>query len=254
MVQVTGSRYGAGDMTRLSTLVNHAARRVLIALVVASVAVGGWLMSPRFEPVDRAGRRGRLTPSPGARRDADRDADSDAPTPSRPPRPTRIRRRPRPSRTVLVPEPAARASPRRTADARPGRGASAARARRRCSRAALDARLARLRAKYGIPGVSAAILFADGSIWRGTRRRRGRRDRRPGHARHLVLGRQRVEDVHGGADPRARRGRPAVARRRGQELPAVAADRPARSPSASCSTTPAACATSTSGPASTTPC
>jgi D-alanyl-D-alanine carboxypeptidase len=35
-------------------------------------------------------------------------------------------------------------------------------------RAALDARLARLRAKNGIPGVSAAILFADGSIWRGT--------------------------------------------------------------------------------------
>ena len=31
----------------------------------------------------------------------------------------------------------------------------------------LDARLERLRAKYGIPGVSAAILFADGSIWRG---------------------------------------------------------------------------------------
>jgi D-alanyl-D-alanine carboxypeptidase len=35
-------------------------------------------------------------------------------------------------------------------------------------RVALDARLARLRAKYGLPGVSAAILFADGSIWRGT--------------------------------------------------------------------------------------
>jgi CubicO group peptidase (beta-lactamase class C family) len=33
---------------------------------------------------------------------------------------------------------------------------------------ALDARLARLRAKYGLPGVSAAIIFADGSMWRGT--------------------------------------------------------------------------------------
>ena len=31
----------------------------------------------------------------------------------------------------------------------------------------LDRRLERLRAKYGIPGISAAILFADGSIWRG---------------------------------------------------------------------------------------
>ncbi len=33
--------------------------------------------------------------------------------------------------------------------------------------AALDARLDRLRVTYGIPGVSAAIVFADGSVWRG---------------------------------------------------------------------------------------
>jgi D-alanyl-D-alanine carboxypeptidase len=35
-------------------------------------------------------------------------------------------------------------------------------------RAALDVSLERFRVKYGLPGVSAAILFADGSIWRGT--------------------------------------------------------------------------------------
>lgn len=34
-------------------------------------------------------------------------------------------------------------------------------------RAALDARLEGLRARYGIPGVSVAIIFADGSVWRG---------------------------------------------------------------------------------------
>jgi D-alanyl-D-alanine carboxypeptidase len=34
-------------------------------------------------------------------------------------------------------------------------------------RAALDVRLERLRAKYGIPGISASILFADGSVWHG---------------------------------------------------------------------------------------
>jgi D-alanyl-D-alanine carboxypeptidase len=34
-------------------------------------------------------------------------------------------------------------------------------------RAALDARLERIRAKYGIPGISASILFADGSVWHG---------------------------------------------------------------------------------------
>jgi D-alanyl-D-alanine carboxypeptidase len=35
-------------------------------------------------------------------------------------------------------------------------------------RAALDARLARLRATYGIPGVSATIRFGDGSVWHGS--------------------------------------------------------------------------------------
>lgn len=35
-------------------------------------------------------------------------------------------------------------------------------------RAALDAQLARLRAKTGIPGISAAILFPDGTTWLGT--------------------------------------------------------------------------------------
>ena len=93
-------------------------------------------------------------------------------------------------------------------------------------RDALDARLTRLRAKYGLPGVSAAIMFADGSIWRGTDGDADVATGVPGHARHLVLGRQRLEDVHRRAHPRARRGRPAVARRLGQGLPAVAADRP----------------------------
>src|SRR4029079_3453172 len=32
-------------------------------------------------------------------------------------------------------------------------------------RAALSARLERIRAKYGIPGITASILFADGSVW-----------------------------------------------------------------------------------------
>jgi CubicO group peptidase (beta-lactamase class C family) len=35
-------------------------------------------------------------------------------------------------------------------------------------RTALSLRLDSLRATYGLPGISAAILFADGSIWRGT--------------------------------------------------------------------------------------
>ena len=35
-------------------------------------------------------------------------------------------------------------------------------------RAELDASLERVRAKHGMPGVSAAIMFADGSIWQGS--------------------------------------------------------------------------------------
>jgi D-alanyl-D-alanine carboxypeptidase len=38
----------------------------------------------------------------------------------------------------------------------------------RLVREALDARLELLRAKYGFPGISAAIRFADGSTWQGT--------------------------------------------------------------------------------------
>src|SRR3954453_10545414 len=47
-----------------STLVNHAARRILVALVVLGVAVGGWLMSPRFD--QSTGPPGvSITPPPG---------------------------------------------------------------------------------------------------------------------------------------------------------------------------------------------
>ena len=65
--------------------------------------------------------------------------------------------------------PGARRRPRRVsrpiiASASPRHGSASATP---LLRAALSARLERLRAKYGIPGISASILFADGSIWRG---------------------------------------------------------------------------------------
>src|SRR3954471_13446605 len=62
----TGQRLAlwCGRHAASSTLVNHAARRILVALVVLAVAVGGWLMSPRFD-----GSIGPLaisaTPTPG---------------------------------------------------------------------------------------------------------------------------------------------------------------------------------------------
>ena len=94
-------------------------------------------------------------------------------------------------------------------------------------RAALDARLERLRAKYGHPG----HLGRDRLRRRLDLARRGRprrRRRRPsGHAGHRVLGRERLEDLHRGPRPRASSrtagcGLDAL----GAGLPADAADRP----------------------------
>ena len=158
MVQVTGSRYGAGDMSPLD---------------------------PR-EPCrptgpDRTGRgrrRGRCRagdapPRPGA--DPVAQAATPTPTPTPAADPAR-RRRPsldRPLRPPRRPNPrppshrasrrAVRAAPTRLHRPEAHRQPSATPLLARV----LDERLERLRAKYGIPGMSAAILFADGSIWRG---------------------------------------------------------------------------------------
>ncbi len=73
--------------------------------------------------------------------------------------------KPDPSAAATLPPPAIPA--RQTYDPTGGRRLGTASATP-LSRAALDARLERFRAKLGLPGVSAAILFADGSMWRGT--------------------------------------------------------------------------------------
>ena len=135
-------------------------------LVVAVVAVGG---VGRRAVDGRPGRPGR--PS--------RLADAAWPPQSDPPRAVRsdpsARPIPRPRRADAAsrqPAPTARAPepppPRVNRPSRPDRRRGTARpSATPLLRAALDARLERLRAKYGIPGISAAILFADGSIWRG---------------------------------------------------------------------------------------
>src|SRR3954447_10015770 len=152
-----------------STLVNHAARRILVVLVVLGVAVGGWLMSPRFDrsigplaisatptpglPVASQTPTAVTSPSPasGASLSAPPASDAPSPTPSASVTPAPSTKLP-PNTPNAVPWPRRIGSPSATP----------------LLRDALDARLARLRAKYGIPGMSAAIVFADGSIWRGT--------------------------------------------------------------------------------------
>ena len=120
--------------------------------------------------------------------------------------------------------------------------------------AALDARLDRLRLTYGIPGMSVVDRLRRrlGLAWPIRSGRRGGPS--PGHHRHRVLGGQRVQDVHGRADHAARRGRPADPRDPGEDRSCRPSGSTRRSRSASCSTTPAGCVTSTSTRASTRRC
>ena len=85
-------------------------------------------------------------------------------------------------------------------------------------------------------------------------RTRGRRRQAEGDRRDCLPGRERLEDVHLGPHPAPGRGRPPRPGRIGAVLPADPRRSRERSPSASCSTTQAACATSSSTRASTTTC
>ena len=143
---------------------NRAARRVLIALVVAGVAVGGVLATPRVEPaIDPVAQADSPTPSTAASPHPSSPPSGSAPVPAFTQAPE-VSPSPAPTPGVvpsLAPGgldfPPPRPWPRRIGS--PSATPMLA--------DVLDARLERLRAKYGIPGVSAAILFADGSIWRG---------------------------------------------------------------------------------------
>ncbi len=157
-----------------------------IAIVLAVAVVGGWLALPRPDAVtpsvvpaaNAAAAVGIVTASPpagpgasaavtvtaGASAGAQAGAtassatfDPGAPAASAQPGQPGTSAAP----TVLLP-----AAPGRPDDPTGRRLGSASATP--LARAALDARLQRFKVKLGLPGVSAAILFADGSIWRGT--------------------------------------------------------------------------------------
>ncbi len=129
---------------------NRGLRRPLIALVVTVVVVGTWVGAPLMAaPVDPIGLDGSpavivADPSVGPGPASAGPSASASPTLGS-------------AGSQGVGGPAiATPSPRHgSASATP------------LLRAALDRRLERLRAKYGIPGVSASIIFADGSVWHG---------------------------------------------------------------------------------------
>lgn len=132
-----------------------------MALAVAAMLFGGWLLSPRFgAPTDPPAHLGpsQATQSDGA-------PSPGGPGASAPASAVPVTASPVPTAgSSSGPIPSAPTATSAPPTSSPGIPASAT----PMVRAALDARLAQLRAKYGIPGISAAIRFADGSTWQGT--------------------------------------------------------------------------------------
>ncbi|MEA2619469.1 MAG: D-alanyl-D-alanine carboxypeptidase [Chloroflexota bacterium] len=130
---------------------NRRLRRPLLGVVAAAVVIGSWLGAPLLaSPAHEAAQTG---PSAGPVA-APRSARPSTSAPTATARP--VASGPAPSRPpvgngTFAPPPIRRG----TASATP------------LVRAALDARLEALRRKVGIPGISATILFADGSVWEG---------------------------------------------------------------------------------------
>ena len=139
-------------------------RRVLIALVVAVVAVGGVLLTPRAEPAAAPIAQAVKPTTAATRSSTPEPTHTSTPEPGLTPEPAFT---PEPT-SLLAPSPAPVApglEPGPTP--RPWLRRLGSPSATPMLADVLDRRLERLRAKSGIPGMSAAILFADGSIWRG---------------------------------------------------------------------------------------
>lgn len=139
---------------------NRVPRRPLFVLFVAVATIGAWFgLSPLRPP--GAGVANAVPSAPAIASGAPSVITVTAPA-------TALVVAPGSSPTasrVPEPSPAASASPGVTATFPPPRHGTPSATP--LLRAELDALLERLRAKYGMPGISASILFADGSIWRG---------------------------------------------------------------------------------------
>ena len=130
---------------------NRSIRRPLLGLVAAAVVIGGWLGAPLLASPAQDAVQTRPSVGPVA---ASGSGSPPASAPTATVRP--VASGPAPSRPPVGIGPFAPVPIRRgTASATP------------LVRAALDARLEALMKKVGIPGISATILFADGSVWEG---------------------------------------------------------------------------------------
>ena len=157
MVPATASGYGAGTVRPMRSPFSKPSTRALIVLALsATAALAGFgpfaLPAQPQKPVAVA--------APSASGLAGPSASGLAGQPATPP-------------TSPPASPSPTASPPRVvattrAPIQPALPVTAPVSGTPATRAALSLRLDSLRARYGLPGVSAAILFADGSMWRGT--------------------------------------------------------------------------------------
>jgi D-alanyl-D-alanine carboxypeptidase len=138
----------------------HPGRRPVIALALAAGVVGTWLAIPSAAaPVETPVTRTAALASPALIA-----SPSATPTQTAPIRATSSP----PTSSASPPSSAAPRTPAELVGVRPPsiphRGVTTATP---LLRAALDAKLAAIRARTGIPGISAAIVFPDGTTWRG---------------------------------------------------------------------------------------
>ena len=132
---------------------NRSIRRPFLGLVVAAVAIGGWLGAPLLAAPSRPDVASGPSAVPSATTGSSGVPASTAPATRRP-----TASDPAPSASPVVSGPQVGIVP-------PHLGTASATT---LVRAALDERLELLRKKAGIPGISATILFADGSVWKGS--------------------------------------------------------------------------------------
>jgi D-alanyl-D-alanine carboxypeptidase len=146
---------------------NRGFRRAFIALVVTVGVIGAWVGAPLMTaPAGAGDLAGSPPPVVAGPRStpAASTASGSAPPATAQPIPSSTRPASVAPITTRAPitSPGVASPPTTTRPTRHGWASATP-----MLRAALDVRLERLRAKYGIPGISASILFADGSVWHG---------------------------------------------------------------------------------------
>ena len=241
MVPVTDSRYRALRMTAVRPRRTRVRRALLILAAVTVTSLG----------LDRARPGAYGVPRPRSHRGG--AAHAAGPNRRLPPG----RRGPEPGKRDprdAGPRAAALGDARRWPPSTCGPVSGPDSRRAPATRHALQKRLDQLRERYGVPGISVTMLFPDGSSWVGVSGAANVEAKAPvtTSTSFAIASVSKTFTARPRAGARAGRdGRPG---RAGADVPARAEGQCQGSRSASCSTTPAACATTSSIPPSTGSC